>query len=78
MYYIYIFPHRINGDLTKPDGAECECGAGAARNTCGAWEGSALLHHGALLQFGCLRFVFSITDSPAFPQELPPEDGVYI
>lgn len=25
------------------------------------WEGSAILHHGSLIQIGCLQFVFSIT-----------------
>jgi len=34
----------------------CYCD-GEGRNGC---EGSALLHHGSLIQFGCLQFVFSV------------------
>jgi len=26
------------------------------------WEGTALLNHGSYIKFGCLQFVFSITD----------------
>ena len=39
--------------------AGCYCD-GRSRPGC---EGSALLHHGSLLQFGCLQFVFSLADS---------------
>lgn len=28
----------------------------------GGWEGPAILHHGSLLRFGCVSFVFSIVD----------------
>ncbi|XP_038217535.1 PHD finger protein 12 [Zerene cesonia] len=53
---------KLNGALTAPSGpAECACGTGAPPSA--AWEGSALVPHGALLQFGCLRYVFSITDT---------------
>ncbi|CAG4933882.1 unnamed protein product [Colias eurytheme] len=52
---------KLNGALTAPSGpADCACGTGAPPSA--AWEGSALVPHGALLQFGCLRYVFSITD----------------
>lgn len=69
-------PHtpRINGDLTKGDPHQnCQCGT-ISRDTKGAWEGSALLQHGSLLQFGCHMFVFSITDGPGFPYYLQNED----
>ncbi|XP_013149241.1 PREDICTED: PHD finger protein 12 [Papilio polytes] len=58
-------PRRPNGALTvrpsweEGEGEECRCGVSAA-GAGGAWEGSALLPHGALLQFGCCRYVFSI------------------
>ncbi|KAH8304619.1 hypothetical protein KR018_001737, partial [Drosophila ironensis] len=39
----------------------CRCtAAGPAPMVPGAWEGSAVLAHGALLRFGCLSFVFSV------------------
>ncbi|KPJ12927.1 PHD finger protein 12 [Papilio machaon] len=56
---------RPNGALTvRPsweEDEECRCGS-AAPGGGGAWEGSALLSHGALLQFGCCRYVFSIAN----------------
>ncbi|CAH2051599.1 unnamed protein product, partial [Iphiclides podalirius] len=56
-------PFRANGALTaRPAWAaeeECGCAEGGA-SAPGAWEGSALLSHGALLQFGCCLYVFSI------------------
>ncbi|XP_060806635.1 PHD finger protein 12 [Amyelois transitella] len=45
--------------------APCGCRAPLAA----AWEGSALLPHGALLQFGCAVYVFSIADAAACPYE---------
>ncbi|KAJ0172882.1 hypothetical protein K1T71_011058 [Dendrolimus kikuchii] len=65
-------PQRLNGNLTCPPAwgeAGCGCPPRGPRPTGGAWEGSALVPHGALLQFGCLMFVFSITDAQAFPYE---------
>ncbi|KAM3956797.1 uncharacterized protein ACR2FA_009239 [Aphomia sociella] len=52
-------PARANGSVWAPGPRErCGCrGAPAAA----AWEGSALLAHGALLQFGCSMYVFSVT-----------------
>lgn len=38
------------------------CGCGEKFNDVTGWEGSALLHHCSLLQFGCLQFVFSVVD----------------
>lgn len=56
-------PLKINGNLTTPlpDEQPCRCPSSPPLSA-GAWEGSALVPHGALLQFGCLPFVFSITD----------------
>ncbi|XP_052752130.1 PHD finger protein 12 [Galleria mellonella] len=55
-------PFRVNGSLLGADEDCCGCGAAAAAAAAaGAWEGSALLSHGALLQFGCLLYVFSVT-----------------
>ncbi|CAG9559357.1 unnamed protein product [Danaus chrysippus] len=55
---------RISGPLTEAtSGGGCSCSMkGAAPGEGGAWEGSALLPHGALIQFGCQMYVFSITD----------------
>ncbi|XP_017781995.1 PREDICTED: PHD finger protein 12 [Nicrophorus vespilloides] len=52
-------------------GKECSCVTGTSgnrhlppeeQNNSAGWEGSALLHHGSLLRFGCVSFVFSIVD----------------
>lgn len=40
--------------------AQCECNAKIPLLK--GWEGSALLHNGSLLRFGCIPFVFSIVD----------------
>lgn len=64
-------PIRINGNLTSPLPNEwwCRCPTSEVPSA-GAWEGSALVPHGALLQFGCQMYVFSITDalSPAYSE----------
>ncbi|XP_077291443.1 PHD finger protein 12 isoform X2 [Arctopsyche grandis] len=41
----------------------------ARRELIAGWEGTALLSHGALIQFGCIMFVFSITDAPTIKEE---------
>lgn len=66
----------MNGDLTKPVSGEesCRCGAEPARSAAGAWEGSALVPHGALLAFGCRAYVFSIADYLAFPYDSYPDE----
>ncbi|CAH0714029.1 unnamed protein product, partial [Brenthis ino] len=50
----YRKPPRLNGSLTKPieEETECKCPS-APPPASAAWEGSALVPHGALLQFGC-------------------------
>ncbi|XP_026314597.1 PHD finger protein 12 [Hyposmocoma kahamanoa] len=67
-------PLRLNGDLTSPTPQEKRCACPDSPPRTAAWEGSALVPHGALLQFGCRMYVFSITDSRAFPYEMPIED----
>ncbi|KAI8442498.1 hypothetical protein MSG28_005987 [Choristoneura fumiferana] len=62
---------RLNGSLCSLPAA-CRCAPAA--DAPGAWEGSALVDHGALLQFGCLMFVFSVADARPFPYECPNEN----
>ncbi|CAH1641328.1 unnamed protein product [Spodoptera littoralis] len=62
-------PLRINGNLTVPLPGETSCRCGSVPSSEGAWEGSALVPHGALLQFGCQTFVFSITDALSLPED---------
>ncbi|XP_044738088.1 PHD finger protein 12 [Chrysoperla carnea] len=40
----------------------CRCGHGVPPELTEGWEGTAILSHGTLLKFGCISFVFSITD----------------
>ena len=46
--------------MAAEEPAICEC-KGRCPMIAG-WEGTALLQHGYLLKFGCLSFVFSITE----------------
>ncbi|XP_058821090.1 PHD finger protein 12 [Topomyia yanbarensis] len=39
-----------------------KCGCAGLNRTIPGWEGTAILYQGALLKFGCLSFVFTITD----------------
>ncbi|GAB6030049.1 hypothetical protein CHUAL_005732 [Chamberlinius hualienensis] len=42
----------------------CKCSCASVNSTAViGWEGTAALHHGSLLRFGCLSFVFSITEN---------------
>lgn len=43
-------------NVVKP---ECECGT---MSKISGWEGTAILYQGSLLKFGCLSFLFIITD----------------
>jgi hypothetical protein len=46
--------------MAAPLGPVCQC---KSRNPMVAgWEGTAILHHGSLLKFGCVSFVFSVAD----------------
>lgn len=38
----------------------CDRKSDQKSNSCG-WEGSAILNHGSLINFGCLEFTFSVT-----------------
>lgn len=40
----------------------CRCGQGVPPELLEGWEGAAILSHGSLIKFGCISFVFSITD----------------
>ncbi|XP_039752689.1 PHD finger protein 12 [Pararge aegeria] len=63
-------PPRLNGSLTVAVEEEMDCKCpGAPPPASAAWEGSALVPHGALLQFGCRMYVFSITDHQTFPHQ---------
>ncbi|XP_063833261.1 protein enabled homolog [Ostrinia nubilalis] len=73
--------HRINGSLTLPmsdsESSSCHCPEREPETPEGAWEGSALLPHGALLAFGCAHYVFSITDNAPFPyMDMPDEPAL--
>ena len=44
----------------------CSCRASGSSLIGGSgagWEGTAVLHHGSFIKFGCLHFVFSIVES---------------
>lgn len=41
-----------------PEKKVCNCNARPLQDT--AWEGTAMIHHGSVLKFGCLSFVFAI------------------
>lgn len=46
-------PQRLcQCDRRRPEEPPSACG----------WEGSAILNHGSLINFGCLEFTFSVTD----------------
>jgi hypothetical protein len=47
------------------DSRKCSCRTSSSSLIGGSgagWEGTALLNHGSYIKFGCLQFVFSITD----------------
>jgi len=58
---------------------KCNCRASASSLIGGSgagWEGTAILHHGSYVKFGCLHFVFSIvncatTSSPERCEQVP-------
>ncbi|XP_055540267.1 PHD finger protein 12 [Wyeomyia smithii] len=52
---------------------KCTCPQRSLENY--GWEGTALLYHGTLLQFGCLSFVFSITDYDCIAEEFEETDN---
>ena len=45
-------------------GRPCQCQRGAFLCADRGWEGTALLHHGSRIQFGCLQFVLSVAGKP--------------
>jgi hypothetical protein len=51
--------------LCHQDSWKCSCRTSSSSLIGGSgagWEGTALLNHGSYIKFGCLQFVFSITD----------------
>lgn len=49
----------------RQDSRKCSCRTSSSSLIGGSgagWEGTALLNHGSYIKFGCLQFVFSITD----------------
>ncbi|GLH03404.1 Uncharacterized protein GBIM_09313, partial [Gryllus bimaculatus] len=69
-------PPRMAPDSGK-DLRRCGCrGSGSTLIGGGGgagWEGTALLAHGSFVRFGCLQFVFSVTDhAPACSATAPP------
>ena len=46
--------------MAAKDEEICNCKVG--RQFSNGWEGTALLQHGVLMRFGCLSFVFAITE----------------
>lgn len=57
-------------NITQP---RCKC---PGRNVVNhGWEGTALLYHGTILNFGCLSFVFSITDYDCITEEFEETDN---
>ncbi|KAF5281676.1 hypothetical protein FQR65_LT14606 [Abscondita terminalis] len=58
--------HGSNVNSNKPndyvDHNECLCVPSSFETITAGWEGAAMVHHGTLLRFGCVSFVFSIVD----------------
>ena len=79
----YVEPQRKKkppiGRTTRGLGTEfitrgCNCRASASSLIGGSgagWEGTAVLHHGSYVKFGCMHFVFSIVEcaSKQFPNK---------
>lgn len=46
--------------ITNPCGCRAS-GSSLIGGSGAGWEGTAVLHHGSFIKFGCIHFVFSIT-----------------
>ncbi|XP_050666665.1 PHD finger protein 12 [Leptidea sinapis] len=69
---------KITDSLTQPMNEQQFCKCPEKPPPCdAAWEGSALLVHGALVEFGCLKYIFSVTDVKSFPYESPNEEPAF-
>lgn len=56
------------GEMSVP----CNCKSSSSTLIGGSgagWEGTALLHHGSYIKFGCLQFIFSVTDYSTKPHK---------
>ncbi|PIK56960.1 PHD finger protein 12 [Apostichopus japonicus] len=47
----------------------CRCATDIQSDNAG-WEGTAMLHHGSHVQFGCLEFVFSVAEAAVLPKSV--------
>lgn len=66
------FPHRMQvierpvmmkGKRKRIQGCSCRSSASAVIGGSGSgWEGAASLNHGSIIKFGCIHFVFSLTN----------------
>jgi len=66
-FHIFIFVIEIAGAFVRSFqySRKCSCRTSSSSLIGGSgagWEGTALLNHGSYIKFGCLQFVFSITD----------------
>lgn len=78
----------VQGQLMKskssPHKGTCSCKNSPSAiigSTGSGWEGSATIHHGSVIKFGCLQFIFSVTDhgrkvAPTTAMLLPPESNL--
>lgn len=48
----------------------CRCATDVQSHTSSGWEGTALLHHGSYVKFGCLDFVFSVAEAAVLPKSV--------
>ncbi len=58
--------HTTKGHGLESIVTPCSCRASGSSLIGGSgagWEGTAVLHHGSFIKFGCLHFVFSIVES---------------
>ena len=71
--------HRTTkGNGTEKITSPCGCRASGSSLIGGSgagWEGTAVLHHGSFIKFGCVHFVFSITAAATkkFPVDSQPK-----
>ncbi|XP_053694039.1 PHD finger protein 12 [Sabethes cyaneus] len=63
-------PNIRMANIVQPN---CKC-SDMDRKNCG-WEGTALLYNGTFLKFGCLSFVFTITEYDCIAEEFDEADN---
>jgi len=55
----------VSNASQQPAVCDCVSAGGVTGNESlmsGGWEGSACLHHGSIIRFGCLQFCFHISE----------------